>query len=217
MTFVIFPFGLFLLIVWCLLQQIWSSNYFSMKSIRNILCPTDFSENARNAFEYTLWFADQCGAAIQLLHVVYPQAEPLDFSSIALKSIEKKESLARGLIKKFAAKSLEKMQSFYTFKAEPSIEILVKTGTPTNQISGIAKEIKADLIIMGTKSIHNAFQKIFGSITSATTNHAHCPVLVVPEETKSFKISQLVYTTNLRKIDLFQIWELGKQMRPFSP
>ena len=109
------------------------------------------------------------------------------------------------------------MQSFYTFKAEPSIEILVKTGTPTNQISGIAKEIKADLIIMGTKSIHNAFQKIFGSITSATTNHAHCPVLVVPEETKSFKISQLVYTTNLRKIDLFQIWELGKQMRPFSP
>ena len=51
-----------------------------MKEINKILVPTDFSETASHAFRYALWFADQVDANLQLLHVIYPEAEPLDFS-----------------------------------------------------------------------------------------------------------------------------------------
>ena len=44
------------------------------------------------------------------------------------------------------------------------------------EIVGLAKELGADLIVMGSWGIRRAIE---GSISDAVIRHAHCPVLVV--------------------------------------
>jgi len=61
-----------------------------MKKITKILVPTDFSDNALNAFRYAIWFADQYEAAIHLVHVIYPSAEPLDYPSLAAQAAQQR-------------------------------------------------------------------------------------------------------------------------------
>lgn len=73
-----------------------------MKEIKNILVPTDFSENALNAFRYAIWFADHYKADIHVAHVVYPTAEPLDYPVMSAQMMQKQIEVAQEVMKNFA-------------------------------------------------------------------------------------------------------------------
>ena len=66
-----------------------------MKKIQNILVPTDFSDNALNAFRYAVWFADHYQADIHVVHVVYPIAEPLDYPAMAAQMMQQRMDTAK--------------------------------------------------------------------------------------------------------------------------
>ena len=43
-------------------------------TIKTIVCPTDFSETARRAFQYACELTDRFGAELHLLHVLHDLA-----------------------------------------------------------------------------------------------------------------------------------------------
>jgi nucleotide-binding universal stress UspA family protein len=49
------------------------------------------------------------------------------------------------------------------------------------EIVGLAEEIGAGLIVMGSRGLGGTRRALMGSVSDSVTRHAHCPVLVVRE------------------------------------
>jgi nucleotide-binding universal stress UspA family protein len=54
-------------------------------------------------------------------------------------------------------------------------------GDPASAICRIAEERQADMIVMGSRGHGPLAAALLGSVTSHVVQHAHCPVMVVPD------------------------------------
>ncbi len=188
-----------------------------MKKIKKILFPTDFSDTANNAFRYALRFADKYGASIELLHVIYPEAEPLDFPVMVAQMTQKRIEAGKVILKTFVETSLAQVQAAGQLQHVPEVKPDIEVGIPSTLIPEIAKRKEADLVIMGTQGEHSAFERAFGSVTTATLRKASCPVLVVPNDFNYKLIESIAYATDLDESDPYRIWEVSKLLSPFCP
>lgn len=187
-----------------------------MKKIRKILVPTDFSDNALNAYRYATWFSDQYEADIHLLHVIYPAVEPLDFPSMASTLIQQQLEAARELIKSFAESGMVQVHATYEPEFVPKITTDVIVGTPQEVLKEKVRQENFDLVIMGTQGEHSNIEKAFGSVASGTLQKAPCPVLVVPEKANVRQIKTIAYATDFSESDPYHIWQIGKLLKPFN-
>jgi len=141
---------------------------------RRILVPIDFSEGSRAAFERALELARALDGEIVLLNAVdasglYVAAiEPLlDVGSLAIQIRNSaKEELA-----KFAA-AVEGAEGRIAWTE-------VVDGRPIEAILQRAREIHADLIVMGTHGRTGVSRLFLGSVAERVTRSATCDVMVV--------------------------------------
>ncbi|SNR69778.1 Nucleotide-binding universal stress protein, UspA family [Lutibacter agarilyticus] len=148
--------------------------------MKDILIPTDFSENSWNAIEYALHFFKDIPCNFYLLHVTlikhYGASEfPLFLSGdvvdvvlekqgeIALKNVLKK-------IKKHYPNPLHNFQLINTYNLF------------IHSVKEVIKEKGIDLVVMGTKGASGLSEIIVGSNTGDLITQVECPVLVVPEK-----------------------------------
>lgn len=188
-----------------------------MKKIQKILFPTDFSDTAMNAFRFAILLADQMDATIELLHVVYPQAEPLDFPVLATQATQQQVSAAESIMKKMVAETLAQLQVDHELKNAPVILPAVEIGTPTGLICRVAERDEIDLVIMGTKGEHSMMEKVFGQVSVGTIKNVHTSVLLIPEKAKFSKIDSVAYASDLMETDVFYIWQTLQLLEPFNP
>lgn len=188
-----------------------------MIKINKILFPTDFSDTSQNAFRYALWFASKFKADIELLHVIFPDAEPMDFPVAVASATKDKIETAKHMMKMLVETSLVQIQTGHQLEYMPDVRPEIKVGTPVYLISETALAKNVDLIIMGTQGEHSTLERVVGSVTTATLNRSHCPVLVVPEAAKYERINTVVYAADLLETDPYHIWETGKLLNAFSP
>lgn len=188
-----------------------------MKAIKKILFPTDFSDEALNAFRYCLLLADKMEADIELLHVVYPEYENLDLPVVASKATKNKVEAARYTLQSFIDWGLAQVQLDHTLEHFPTINLNVEVGNIVNAIAKYARTKEVDLIIVGRSGDHNFIEKTFGSVTSGLIERSDCAVLVIPEKV-AFKSSQVVaYATDLSEADPYHIWKVGQWLSVFHP
>lgn len=150
-----------------------------MVSIKNVLCPVDFSEFSRHAFDRAVAIAQAYGAGVTAIHVVQTQAPPPFIPYGATGSLDAftlspadRDHLARELA------------AFVAHDPPVTVPVTHKV------IDGfsIAREIvteaiatSADLIVMGTHG-RTGFQRfLLGSVTERLLRAAPCPVLTVGE------------------------------------
>jgi nucleotide-binding universal stress UspA family protein len=145
--------------------------------IGNILVPVDFSECAQTAVRYALGMASQFHAEVTLVHVVeqiiYPgdwMYPPLAMSDFAA---EKRDQV------------LEKMQALVS---EPSgkVNYVVRVGRAWQEVTDLAKETKADLLVLATHGYTGLKHVLLGSVAEKIVRHAPCPVLTVRPEERDF-------------------------------
>jgi nucleotide-binding universal stress UspA family protein len=53
------------------------------------------------------------------------------------------------------------------------------SGTEAQHITGVAEELGADLIVVGSRGLGGLKRALMGSVSESVVRHAHCPVLVV--------------------------------------
>jgi nucleotide-binding universal stress UspA family protein len=188
-----------------------------MKNISKILFPTDFSENAQNAFQHALVFADQMNASIKVLHAVYPESAPLDVPVVAVQPTLLKVDTAKEIQKQFIDFCTTKAKENYDFKNEIDVTTEVEVGTLTNTVIENVHKENIDLIIMGIRAKHNIFEKIFGSASSSIISNAPCHVMVLPEGMTVGTIESIGYATDLLKSDPQYILEVVQLLKPFNP
>jgi len=146
--------------------------------VETILVPTDFSPQSEKALRYALAFARQFNARLTLLHVLEPLAGP-DFAYFPL--VEVRDKVARTARQRLAGLAAR-------LEAAPGIieRTLVRDGRAYQVIAEVARESRANLIIIATHGYTGAARLMLGSTTERVVRHAPCPVLVVRETETEF-------------------------------
>jgi nucleotide-binding universal stress UspA family protein len=152
--------------------------------ITRILCPVDFSECSDHALRYAQDLAEAFGAELKLLHVVevpflpsYSMAGVPDLSM----PIEQLEEGAREHLEKVLERTRQQVEGI-----EVSGE--VRPGTAFVEIIDTAREMDADLIVMGTHGRSGLKQLLIGSVAEKVVRKAPCPVLTVKHPEQDFEL-----------------------------
>lgn len=155
--------------------------------MKNILIPTDFSDNSWNAIVFALSFFKERKCNFYLLHVIdykengikntYP--EPAVFT-------EKRNQL-QGVIQEIEDSPLKQNHLYFS---------LVTTGNVTDCIKNEVADKHIDMIVMGTKG-HSGIKKIIiGSNTTDVINKVKCTTMVIPEEARFTSIKNIALPTD---------------------
>ena len=161
-----------------------------------ILVPTDFSKCAANALAYAFEIAHRTGARIALLHVVFPNqgVENNIYEAFWIDDyVAERVKAVKRTVRKFQRNPLFK-------NIEVTTEVTI--GFPVSEIYRFAKEIKADMIVMGTTGGTGLRGVFLGSIASGVLSKTNIPVLTVPLKGSFRSGANVVMATDFRiKID----------------
>ena len=139
------------------------------KLFRNILCPIDFDANSPAALEFAAKIAQDTGGRVFILHVVpWTVAQvPIDASEVLA---ELKQS-ATTRLRRLAKEKLD---------GRVANEIVVTVATdPGGEVVRIAKEWKADVIVMATHGRKGLSHLVLGSVAERVVRESACPVLTL--------------------------------------
>jgi universal stress protein A len=138
-------------------------------SLWRILVPIDFSKNAWRALHYAISLAAQFAARITLLHVIGRVVYPTEMA-IMVTNEKIAVNASRRHLTKFGKKIVpEKFRG----------KFLVKSGQPYFEIIEVAREMKADLIVLTTHGYTGIKRILIGGTAERIVRHAPCPVLTV--------------------------------------
>ena len=143
-----------------------------MSRFKNILVPVDFSEHSTAALEVAVEFASVFGAKLHLLHCYQIQPGGVSPYGIAIPSDYFAE------IRNAASQQLAEWQAKHVPTGIP-VDASTKSEVPSEAIIMSAKEIGADLIVMGTRGLSGFKHVMFGSVAERTVRLAPCPVMTV--------------------------------------
>ncbi len=152
-------------------------------SIRNILLPTDFSENAKVAFDKAYDLSRQLGAKLYLLHV-----RDESVMRTAIKEGLLDEDPTDEEMEKAVAELAERRFSELLADVDSSavkIEHTSRSGDADAVIREYAIEIDADIIVIGRRGagiINKLKSAILGSVAESIIARSPCPVLIIRRE-----------------------------------
>lgn len=164
--------------------------------MKNILIPTDFSENSWNAVKYALEFFKDTKCDFYLLHVTliynYASSEspimPLPAIEVIDKTILKQaKTQLKKLLKKINLLPPNPKHHFYTLNNYDYFIDAVKAHVAEKNI---------DLIIMGTKGASGLKKMMIGSNTGDLITRVKCPVLIVPENALFKEVQEIAFPTD---------------------
>ena len=143
-----------------------------MKLPHVILVATDFSDQADKAVDYAVELARKLDAKVRLIHGFVVPTLPGPESGLALPP-DMIETMERD-----CKHALEQTVKRY-HGSGVSIEATLKWEDPRHAVVDAAKELKADLIVIGTHGRKGLKRALLGSVAESVVRNAPCPVLTV--------------------------------------
>ena len=171
--------------------------------VREILAPTDFSDESNAGIHYAVQLAEKLGVGLSLLHVI----EPLPVTE-GMKGFPLLPTRPEVISK--ARHQLESLLHRNTRKRVPS-KILVRTARAYHGIIKAAAEQNADLIVMATHGYSGVNHALLGSTAERVVRHAPCSVLTVrvPNLTKETALPSLKLERLLVPMDFSDLSKLA--------
>jgi len=162
--------------------------------MKNILIPTDFSENSWNAIEYAINFFEESTCNFYLLYVNQINTFVVaDTTYIPTQTV-----IEETFIKPTKARLNEVLDRINKISKNEDHRFFALTDY-NYFIDSIRKHVvekKIDLIVMGTKGASGLKKLIIGSNTGDVITRVHCSTLVVPENAKFVKPSVIAFPTD---------------------
>ncbi|HID43678.1 MAG TPA: universal stress protein [Archaeoglobaceae archaeon] len=142
-----------------------------------ILVATDGSEYARKGLEYAANLAIPKKGKIVLLHVV-PHDPRIPQDAICFSDCEERDKKFLEELKEAGKKMLEE-EAKRLKDTGLNVELRIELGNPSEEIVRVAKEINADMIVMGVRGV-SKWRKIFlGSVSEEVLEKTEIPVFIV--------------------------------------
>lgn len=170
-----------------------------MDHIKNILVPTDFSENANSASRYAIHLAELLDANLTFFHVntiLLPTSTPLRTRKEIVREEEENSMLQ---LKKtteslFSELNITMREGKISYKVEVS-EFVVPL------IEEIASEYNIELIVIGNRGANKIKKFFFGSTTAKVIERVECTVLAIPEEFSYKGLHKVAYATDFLSVE----------------
>jgi len=143
-----------------------------MSRFKEILVPVDFSDHSTAAQETAVEIAKTFSAKIWLLHCY--QLHPGGVSPYGIAAPASYHDDVRDAVMRRIRECQEKVEA-----EGVSAEASVSSEFPPQAIVEMAKDISADLIVMGTRGLTGVKHVMLGSVAERTLRIAPCPVLTV--------------------------------------
>jgi universal stress protein A len=155
---------------------------------KNILIPTDFSDNSSKTYESALCLAKANSARLHILHILEPLFYNKEFSSYVDEfSFDRDRTFE-------AEEELERFINKYS-NAEIEIERAIRAGKAHEEIINYSRDNGIDLIIIsahGWKNLH----AVTGSVTKKVLSFSRVPVICLkasaPSGVENYKYSNIV-------------------------
>ena len=166
--------------------------------MKTILFPTDFSENATHASDYAGLLAQKFNANVVLL-TIYSMPIFTDYQipyDIQDFSSEMKAASEINL-KRFALKFIETSNL-----PKERISQRVEYGFVADIITETAKDLKADMIVMGTKGASNLLERWIGTTAQTVMKNAECPVWIIPQNANITYPQKFLYAADLQEDEI---------------
>ncbi|SDM28909.1 universal stress protein [Kriegella aquimaris] len=148
-----------------------------MDRISTILVPFDFSNIAKSALEYTAAFVGRN-----------------DDIKIVLAHISGNSNFS------ILPENLKKIEEKYNSKLKNKLEWVTQSGSLTDALLSIQKTRQVDMVIMGTSGTQKEGDAEMTN-TSKFVLEADCPVLVVPNGYKEFKLKRIALVLGNEEIE----------------
>ncbi|WP_164914117.1 universal stress protein [Aquimarina sediminis] len=167
--------------------------------MKQILIPTDFSDNAWNTILYAIEMYRHFSCEFCLLNTY--DLDPVQLLNTV--SSQRVGHLYKAV--KIESEQGLKMTLDDIYNSEPGFDHTFKTisekGDLVKVIDKLQKEISFDMIIIGTKGATGAKKVFLGSNTQRVVkNISNCPVLIIPEESYYKKISEIAFATDFERM-----------------
>ncbi|MBK5214382.1 MAG: universal stress protein [Flavobacteriaceae bacterium] len=162
--------------------------------MKNILLPTDFSENSKNAIRFAMKFFEGETCTFHILNT----QKPSGYLTADVRAGSTGTSVYQGVLAD-NKKKLEKMIVFCESISDKEDFTFVPKIDFANIVDAVNQAIAIndiELIIMGTNGATGAAEVIFGSNTLNIVRNANCPVLAIPQGYIFEKIHSVLLSVN---------------------
>ncbi len=184
---------------------------------KKIIITTDFSDTSLLAIEHGAFLAQYTKGSVYLVHVISRQWEKFNVFTPSI-TLENLESASVEVNKK-----LEELAADIHKKYGIEVTTIVASGNPTSEIVKIAKEVEANLIVMGTHGYTSWEDLTIGSNTLKVITKSPCPVMTMSQHSQKLGYSKIIlpidnsehtrhkvnYTLELAKQFGAQVYVLG--------
>lgn len=174
--------------------------------MKNILLPTDFSENSMNAIQYAIQFHEKSACNFFVLHVIKLDHFALNATPF-LMSRDYIDDLYILPTKARLRKTLQYIHANFSPSKAHKFFILTDYNPLVEAIRQQVSEKNIDMILMGTKGATGLKKMILGSNAGDIITKVHCTTLVVPENAKFKKLNEIAFPTDyslLHNINVLQ-------------
>jgi nucleotide-binding universal stress UspA family protein len=139
---------------------------------KNIVCAVDFSMPSLKAVEYSLSLAQEAGGRLTLFHGLewVPGETGLD------------PHVFREYRVRMEEESRDRIERIVPDEAKSWCDVVVRTGRAYRELLTLARELGAELIVMGVRGRNPLDVMLFGSTTAHVVRQAECPVLTIPTQ-----------------------------------
>ncbi|EGV43443.1 universal stress protein [Bizionia argentinensis JUB59] len=162
--------------------------------MKNILLPTDFSDNSFHAISHALKLFSEEKCRFYLLHSYASIVDNMDHMQISPAQIKVEKSAKTA--------SQERLSSFHNRietsfnNSHHSFETISGSDTITQEVKDVVKKKHIDYVVMGTKGATGSKEVLFGSNTVHVFKDATCPVLVIPKNAEYKTLQDILFPTD---------------------
>ena len=188
-----------------------------------ILVPIDFSSHSIHACNLAFHFAITLKAEITLLHTF---VNPAVSSTLQLSDSLNYELADSDMLAELEKGAFSEMKKFCNELRTgikkgtiPAVRFSseVREGIPEEVINYISKQIKPELIVMGTRGADTKERDLVGSVTAEVLDTCRYPVFTVPADSKLTEIDDIhrvLFFCTLDQEDLLALDQLERTLKP---
>lgn len=164
--------------------------------MKNILLPTDFSENSWNAIRYAIKLHEQDTCNFHIMHV----SRIFTLANNDSPYLPTQEDIEENYLKPSKRQLRQLLKRISELSVNHNIHKFYTISEYNFFIEAIRKHViekKIDLIVMGTKGASGLKKIIVGSNTGDVITKVKCTTLAVPESATYQKIKEIAFPTDL--------------------
>ena len=143
-----------------------------MLTIKHVLVPIDFTETSERALDFAMELAQKFGADITVMHAYqipvygFPDGAFITGADVAAQ---------------ISSAAQERLNAAVAARKDKGVQLsaILRDGVAWEEVDSIAKETKADLIVIGTHGRRGLARALLGSVAENIIRTTPLPVLTI--------------------------------------